>query len=146
MNALTSLAKVIVFVSGMFGLNACSTTNQTVSAARPDSWPIKEIQHGKASFYSTRTNRGSRTASGAKLNNEAPTAAHKTLPIGSKVRVVNLDNGMSEVVTITDRGPFVAGRVIDVTVGVARRLGFVARGVVPVRLEVLHMPSLGGGS
>ena len=57
--------------------------------------------------------------------------------MGTKVRVINQRNGKSEVVTITDRGPFVKGRIIDVTVGIAERLGFASRGVAPVKVEVL---------
>ena len=92
---------------------------------------------GKASWYSIRTNRGTKTASGQRLCDRAPTAAHKTLPMGTKVRVINEANGKSEVVTINDRGPFIRGRIIDVTIGTAERLGFRQRGVVPVKVEVL---------
>ena len=67
---------------------------------------------------------GSGTASGQKLNREALTAAHRTLPFGSKVKVTNKRNGRSVVVTINDRGPFVRGRVIDVTPAAAQALGF----------------------
>jgi rare lipoprotein A len=79
-------------------------------------------QSGIASVYSTKE--GTRTASGVTLNDNALTAAHKSLPFGSKVRVTNRKNGKSVVVTITDRGPFVRGRVIDVTPAAARALGF----------------------
>ena len=75
-----------------------------------------------ASVYSHES--GSGTASGQKLNREAFTAAHRTLPFGSKVKVTNKSNGRSVVVTINDRGPFVRGRVIDVTPAAARVLGF----------------------
>lgn len=95
------------------------------------------IQHGKASWYSIDCNGGTHTASGERLENYAMTAAHKTLPLGSKVRVTNKRNGKSVVVRITDRGPYIKGRVIDVTVGVAQKLGFVKDGVVPVVVEVL---------
>jgi rare lipoprotein A len=77
---------------------------------------------GVASVYSTES--GSKTASGQKLNPGALTAAHRTLPFGTKVRVTNKKNGQSVVVTINDRGPFVRGRVIDVTPAGARALGF----------------------
>ena len=77
---------------------------------------------GIASVYSTRG--GNQTASGIKLNDNALTAAHRTLPFGSKVRVTNTKNGRSVVVTITDRGPFVRGRVIDLTPAAARAIGF----------------------
>ena len=77
---------------------------------------------GVASVYSTES--GSGTASGQKLNPNALTAAHRTLPFGTKVKVTNKHNGRSVVVTINDRGPFVRGRVIDVTPAAARVLGF----------------------
>ena len=89
-------------------------------------------QDGIASVYSTRE--GTRTASGIKLDDNALTAAHRTLPFGSKVRVTNTKNGQSVVVTITDRGPFVRGRVIDLTQAGARALGF--SGLAPVTLGV----------
>ena len=77
---------------------------------------------GIASVYSTRE-QGSKTASGRPLNDGALTAAHKSLPFGTRVRVTNKRNGRSVVVTITDRGPFVRGRIIDLTPAGARALG-----------------------
>src|SRR5207342_1782502 len=77
---------------------------------------------GVASVYSTES--GSGTASGQKLNPHALTAAHRTFPFGTKVKVTNKHNGRSVVVTINDRGPFVRGRVIDVTPAAALILGF----------------------
>ena len=77
---------------------------------------------GVASVYSTES--GGKTASGQKLNPQALTAAHRTLPFGTKVKVTNKHNGHSVVVIINDRGPFVRGRVIDVTPAAARVLGF----------------------
>ena len=81
-----------------------------------------EDQSGVASVYSTES--GNETASGQTLDPEALTAAHRTLPFGSKVRVTNKKNGRSVVVTVNDRGPFVRGRVIDLTPAAARALGF----------------------
>ncbi|MGE3150988.1 MAG: septal ring lytic transglycosylase RlpA family protein [Pseudorhodoplanes sp.] len=75
---------------------------------------------------------GTQTASGIPLNDNALTAAHKTLPFGSKVRVTNKNNGNSVTVTITDRGPFVRGRCIDMTKAGARALGM--GGLAPVKL------------
>ena len=89
-------------------------------------------QTGVASVYSTESGTG--TASGEKLNPEGLTAAHRTLPFGTKVRVTNKSNGRSVVVTINDRGPFVAGRVIDVMPAAARVLGF--SGLAKVTLDV----------
>jgi rare lipoprotein A len=99
--------------------------------------PVRSVEHGSASWYSIRTNSGTETASGKRLCDKAATAAHKTLPMGTKVRVTNETNGKSEVVTITDRGPYVGGRIIDLTIGCAERLDFVSRGEVPVKVEVL---------
>lgn len=86
-------------------------------------------QCGKASWYAGPTNT---TASGERLRHGANTAAHKTLPFGSKVRVTNRRNGRSIIVRINDRGPFIHGRVIDLTKGGAKRLGFINSGVTPV--------------
>jgi rare lipoprotein A len=79
-------------------------------------------ESGIASSYSTRE-QGTRTSSGRALHDGALTAAHKTLPFGSRVRVTNRTNGRSVMVTITDRGPFVRGRVIDLTPAGARAIG-----------------------
>jgi rare lipoprotein A len=78
---------------------------------------------GVASIYSVKTNGGTRTASGSRLNDNALTAAHKTLPLGSKVKVSCLKTGKSVVVKITDRGPFIKGRIIDLTPAAAKQIG-----------------------
>jgi len=128
-----SLRPLIACTLGVLFLTGCSGAKSTA-----DSWKIREIHKGKASYYSTRCNGGTQTASGERLRNDAPTAAHKTLPMGTKVRVINLRNGKSEIVTINDRGPYIRGRIIDVTIGVAKRLGFLTSGVIPVKVEVLE--------
>ena len=94
--------------------------------------PRFQANSGIASIYDTRS--GSKTASGVRLNPGALTAAHRSLPFGTKVRVTNNKNGRSVVVTINDRGPFVRGRVIDLTPAGARALGF--SGLAPVKLDV----------
>lgn len=86
---------------------------------------------GNASFYGYR----GRTASGGHVG--AFTAAHRSLPFGTKVRVTNLVNDRSVIVTINDRGPFVRGRVIDVSTNAAQSLGFRVAGVVRVKVETL---------
>jgi rare lipoprotein A len=90
-------------------------------------------QRGMASYYGYR----SKTASGEMMNPNAMTAAHKTLPFGTRVRVTNRRTGRSVVVRINDRGPFVRGRIIDVSTGAARALGMVGAGVAPVTVEVV---------
>jgi rare lipoprotein A len=140
MNLTRKIKSVALAIAGVLLIPSCAMTSLSshTGGKAEDSWPIQSVQQGKASWYSIRTNGGTRTASGMRLNNASATAAHKTLPIGSKVRVINLINGKSEVVVITDRGPYVRDRVIDVTIGVAERLGFASHGVVPVKLEVLN--------
>jgi rare lipoprotein A len=94
----------------------------------------QKSQSGIASVYSLSS--GSGTASGQKLNPGALTAAHRTLPFGTKVRVTNKKNGRFVVVTINDRGPFVKGRIIDLTPAAASALGFAA--LTSVALEVVN--------
>jgi rare lipoprotein A len=93
-------------------------------------------QGGPASWYGPGFH-GRRTASGTVHTGAALTAAHRSLPFGTRVRVTNLANGRTVVVVIDDRGPFVRGRVIDLSAAAARRLGMIRAGVVPVRLEVV---------
>lgn len=98
-------------------------------AARP-------LGTGTASYYGRRFH-GRRTASGAPFDMNAMTAAHRTLPFGSKVRVTNPGNGRSVTVTINDRGPFHGGRVIDVSRAAATELGLIRRGHGTVELALL---------
>jgi rare lipoprotein A len=87
---------------------------------------------GIASYYGA--GESTRTASGERFNPQAMTAAHRTLPLGSSVKVTNLANGREVVVRINDRGPFSRGRVIDVSRGAAEALGFVSRGLAKVSI------------
>jgi rare lipoprotein A len=94
--------------------------------------PLAKAQSGIASVYAYE---GERTASGERASPRKLTAAHRTLPFGSRVRVTNKRNGRSVVVRINDRGPFIKGRVIDLTPAGAQALGF--SGLAPVMLEVV---------
>ncbi len=99
--------------------------------------PEAFAQSGIASMYGRGDGLGGRrTASGERLNLHASTAAHRRLPFGTLVQVTNTRNGRTAVVRINDRGPFVRGRVIDVTPAAARQLGF--SGLAPVTLAVLR--------
>lgn len=91
-------------------------------------------QSGIASYYGS-GHHGRRTASGERFNQNAMTAAHRTARFGSYLRVTNTANGRSVVVRVNDRGPFVRGRVIDVSTAAARSLGFVASGTTRVTVE-----------
>jgi rare lipoprotein A len=126
-----------VIFSNCAGDASSSASNSRARSASEKDWAVTSMTQGKASWYSVRTNSGTRTASGERLQNDAYTAAHKTLPMGTHVRVTNIANGKSEIVRITDRGPHIRGRILDVTIGCAQRLGFYSRGVAPVKMEVL---------
>lgn len=95
-----------------------------------------KIQTGKASFYANKFE-GRKTASGEIFSQSKLTAAHKTLPFGTSVKVTNLANHKSVVVIVNDRGPFVPGRIIDVSYAAAKILGFTKLGVANVSVEVL---------
>jgi rare lipoprotein A (peptidoglycan hydrolase) len=101
--------------------------------------PLK-VWEGVSSWYGEDFD-GQPTANGETYDMYAATAAHPTLPLGSVVRVVNLRNHRSQVVRINDRGPYVEGRELDVSYGVAQKLGFEHRGLDRVRIELLEVPS-----
>lgn len=101
---------------------------------------VRESYVGIASWYGRRFH-GRRTASGSPFDMAALTAAHLSLPFGSRVRVTNLANGRTVTVTITDRGPYVEPRVIDLSRAAAERLGFLDDGLARVRLDVLAEPA-----
>ena len=98
--------------------------------------PAAPAETGLASYYHGAFH-GRRTASGEAFNRYALTAAHKTLPFGTLVRVINLSNERSVVLRVNDRGPLKKNRVIDVTPRAARELGFLAQGMTRVKLEVV---------
>lgn len=104
---------------------------------KPQLKVVAKPQIGVASYYSTKCNRGTKTASGQKLKDHELTAAHKTLKFGTEVKITNLKNNKSTIVKITDRGPYVKGRVIDVTLAAAKKLDMIKSGVTKVKVEVL---------
>ncbi len=97
---------------------------------------VKRVEVGWASWYG-KDFHGRRTASGAVYDMHQLTAAHKTLPLGTSAMVTHLDNGKSVMVTINDRGPFVRGRIIDLSYAAAQALGMADEGVAKVRVEVV---------
>jgi rare lipoprotein A len=102
------------------------------------SLPAFCLQEGYASWYGGKFN-GRLTSSGEIFDTNVRTAAHRTLPFGSIVKVVNLENGKSTVVRINDRGPFVEGRIIDLSRAAAEELGMVSQGVAKVSVQVLDL-------
>jgi peptidoglycan lytic transglycosylase len=102
--------------------------------------PLPKKQKGKASYYA-RSFTGKKMADGTRLNPASNAAASKTLPLGTKARVKNLDNGKVAVVEIRDRGPYVKGRIVDVTPGTAEQLGMKQDGVATVEVQPIAPPA-----
>lgn len=94
---------------------------------------------GVASWYGPEFY-GRRTASGEIYTGNDFTAAHKSLPLNTYVRVINLENGKSIIVRINDRGPFVKGRIIDLSYAAAKEIGMIEKGTTPVRLRIISRP------
>ena len=95
------------------------------------------VKSGLASWYGP-GHHGKRTASGEKFDMNVYTAAHRTLDFGTKVKVLNIDNARSVVVTINDRGPYVQGRIIDLSKSAAAQLGCMRKGICRVLLELVQ--------
>jgi rare lipoprotein A len=106
----------------------------TPFASRRNAADTKMASHGVASFYTE----GTQTASGEKFNTLELTAAHPTLPFGTRLRVTDVASGKSVTVRVNDRGPYVQGRVVDVSYSAADALGMVGRGVANVKLDVVQ--------
>lgn len=116
-----------LFFGGLFLFYSCATL-------RPKPGPF--IQEGLASWYGSEFH-GRPTSSKEIYDMNDLTAAHPTLPFGTYVMITNLNNGQSTIVRINDRGPFIPGRIIDLSYAAARVIGAVGPGVIPVRLEVI---------
>ncbi|QCR25136.1 septal ring lytic transglycosylase RlpA family protein [Pontibacter sp. SGAir0037] len=119
-------------VAAFFGLflSSCASTS-------PEHGQRGYTEEGKASYYGKKFH-GRKMANGDKFNQNKLTAAHRTLPFGTKVKVYNLQTNKAVKVKITDRGPFVKGRIIDLSEAAAKRLGSVKAGVVPVKVKVVR--------
>jgi len=104
------------------------------AATEENALGLKLASHGVASFYTE----GTETASGERYNPGELTAAHPTLPFGTKLRVTNTTTGRSVTVRVNDRGPYVAGRVVDVSYSAASALGMVGAGTAKVKLDVVQ--------
>jgi rare lipoprotein A len=117
-------------------LVACACGGPPRHDTPPRTGPGPVVQRGLATFYGVEQ-QGGPTASGERFDRNQLTAAHRTLPLGTRVRVTNTRNGRSVEVRINDRGPYGQGRIIDLSEAAARRLDMIAAGVVPVIVEVL---------
>ncbi|MBV9033632.1 MAG: septal ring lytic transglycosylase RlpA family protein [Acidobacteriaceae bacterium] len=122
------LIRISFFLALAIPLISAAAQAQESSSSVPDV--------GVTSFYTSRLN-GHITASGERFNNNALTAAHRTLPLGTRVRLTNVRNHRSVIVRVNDRGPFVSGREISVTRRAAAQLGFLRAGTAKVQISVL---------
>lgn len=116
------------------GRQEAATQRDLPIASSKQASEMHHTSRGLASYYG----QGSRTASGEMFNARELTAAHPSLPFGTRVRVTNLATGRSVTVRVNDRGPFLPGRVIDVSQAAAEQLGMVGRGVAKVKLDVMR--------
>jgi rare lipoprotein A len=134
-----------IWLTGLLlaGLSSVATAIAAPLRITPTAKPLLKgthlVQYGIASWYGGR-DQGHLMACGEPFDQYALTAAHRTLPLGTEVRVTNLHNGRSVRVRIKDRGPMIPGRLIDLSRGAATRLGFVHGGLAPVRVQVVSLP------
>jgi rare lipoprotein A len=123
----------------MIALSPKSEARLPVSVLPPLAFSRAKLEFGLASWYGIGFN-GNQTASGEPFDMRALTAAHRELPLGTKIKVTNLYNSKSAMVRVNDRGPHVAGRVVDLSAAAARSLGFLRQGLTPVQVEVVACP------
>jgi rare lipoprotein A len=121
-------------MSPMIRKRVAAVRRHTTIASRNNGADTKAASQGMASFYTE----GTKTASGEKFNTMEMTAAHPTLPFGTRLRVTDVLSGKSVTVRVNDRGPYVQGRVVDVSYSAANALGMVGKGVANVKLDVVQ--------
>lgn len=134
------LVALVVLVGCGGGVKTYKTNTKPYTVAGKTYYPIKSAkgfsETGVASWYGKEFH-GRKTASGERYNQNNMTAAHKTLPFGTRVRVKNRDNGKNVVVVINDRGPFAKGRIIDVSRAAAKKLDMIGAGTAKVSIKVV---------
>lgn len=135
-SATKTVARVTVAVPPAVAALASTETADATPAAEPGGEPLGYEQVGIASWYGGH-HQGRLTASGEPFDEAKLTAAHRSLPLDTKARITNLENGRSIEVTVNDRGPYVEGRVIDLSTRAARALGMQKDGLALVRIEVV---------
>ena len=128
------LARGLVVATLMVAVAACG--GKSAPTTTPEYVPGKKYEEvGVASWYGKKYH-GRKTASGEVFKMNKLTAAHRTLPLGLTAKITNLDNGRTVKVKINDRGPFIDGRVLDLSYGAAKKLGMVDAGLARVRIEI----------
>ena len=126
-----------LFVATILIAMGCNGAHSTRRAGATGTLASGGTLTGTASYYAHKYH-GGKTASGERFNMHALTAAHRTLPFGTQVKVTNLANGRSATVRINDRGPSKRERIIDVSYATAQKLGFIRQGLTRVRLTILR--------
>ena len=119
------------------GSSAPRESTSSSATVRPSSGKVLLTLEGVASYYADAFH-GKLTSNGETFNMNDVTAAHRTFPFGTRIKVTNLDNQKTVVVRVNDRGPYVDGRIIDLSLGAAKEVGLVQSGTARVRLEVLQ--------
>ena len=140
LNLLGSTAIPLWCLAPVLFITACSLPPSRIKPPPPPASAGRLSQTGIASWYGPGFH-GKATASGAIYDQNELTAAHQTLPLGTRVMVTNLETGSSAEVTINDRGPFAKGRIIDLSYGAGKALGMIGPGTIPVRVEVIEGPN-----
>ena len=142
MSALSTRYWVRILLLGIPLACGCAHTPQRAVHPAPGEVPGFQEYHqeGFASWYGPGFH-GRKTASGERFNTHDLTCAHKTLPFGTRVKVTNLDNGQELILTVNDRGPFIRGRIIDLSHKAAQELDVLKTGVAKVKIETVPPPS-----
>jgi len=138
---------IIISLSGVILVVNCSSSPRYTTGSRSRSNPVKKVNStakskkilkGISSYYGEDFH-GKLTANGEVFDMYGLTAAHKTLPLNTIVRVTNLENKKSLILRINDRGPYVKGRMLDCSYGAALKLGFIGNGTTKVKVEVIEL-------
>jgi rare lipoprotein A len=132
LNAMRFMARKLLFLAFCSIMTGCTTVQPKVGS----SW-IGFSESGLASYYADK-HQNRKTANGELYKHNLKTAAHKKLPFGSNVKVTNMSNGKSVIVKINDRGPFVKGRVIDLSKSAFSSIGSTSSGLINVKIEVIR--------
>jgi rare lipoprotein A len=134
------MKRILLIIIATILLTSCSSAVRFTSAGtnkyEDTNAEVVTVMYGKASYYGSEFD-GRSTANGETFSNREYTAAHKSLPFGSMVKVTNLANNKIVIVRINDRGPYVAGRVIDLSRKAAEELDMIRAGVIDVKIELL---------
>ena len=136
---ISRVARLVALAAASMLLMGCGTGSPRFSSSPSvEPWTGSTELEGVASYYAHEFD-GRTTANGEVYDMNALTAAHRSLPFGTLLRITNVENGKSVVVRINDRGPFVEGRIIDLSLGAAKAVGMIQHGTAMVKLDILRL-------